>query len=51
MFFGKLKVFILDELMNGLDFSGIWDMCKFICFLVESEGLSVLVFSYLLSEI
>jgi ABC-2 type transport system ATP-binding protein len=48
---GKPKVLILDEPTNGLDPSGIRDMRKFIRFLAESEGLSVLVSSHLLSEI
>lgn len=48
---GKPKVLILDEPTNGLDPSGIRDMRKFIRFLAEEEGLSVLVSSHLLSEI
>lgn len=48
---GKPKVLILDEPTNGLDPSGIRDMRKFIRYLAEEEGLSVLVSSHLLSEI
>lgn len=48
---GKPKVLILDEPTNGLDPSGIREMRKFIRFLAEEEGLSVLVSSHLLSEI
>lgn len=45
------SVLILDEPTNGLDPAGIRDMRKFIRQLAESEGLSVLVSSHLLSEI
>ena len=48
---GNPKVLILDEPTNGLDPSGIRDMRKFIRYLAEEEGLSVLVSSHLLSEI
>ncbi|MED3720952.1 ABC transporter ATP-binding protein [Geobacillus stearothermophilus] len=48
---GKPKVLILDEPTNGLDPSGIREMRAFIRFLAETEGLSVLVSSHLLSEI
>lgn len=48
---GKPKVLILDEPTNGLDPSGIRDMRKFIRYLAEEEGLSVLVSSHLLGEI
>ncbi|MDQ0247040.1 ABC-2 type transport system ATP-binding protein [Bacillus fengqiuensis] len=48
---GKPNVLILDEPTNGLDPSGIREMRKFIRFLAEEEGLSVLVSSHLLSEI
>lgn len=48
---GRPKVLILDEPTNGLDPSGIREMRKFIRFLAEEEGLSVLVSSHLLSEI
>ena len=48
---GHPKVLILDEPTNGLDPSGIRDMRKFIRYLAEEEGLSVLVSSHLLSEI
>ncbi|MGJ7921115.1 ABC transporter ATP-binding protein [Neobacillus sp. LXY-4] len=48
---GHPKVLILDEPTNGLDPSGIRDMRKFIRFLAEEEGLSVLVSSHLLSEV
>jgi ABC-2 type transport system ATP-binding protein len=48
---GKPKVLILDEPTNGLDPVGIREMRKFIRFLAETEGLSVLVSSHLLSEI
>ncbi|MCQ6276832.1 ABC transporter ATP-binding protein [Bacillus sp. V3B] len=45
------KVLILDEPTNGLDPAGIREMRQFIRNLAESEGLSVLVSSHLLSEI
>ncbi|ARP42631.1 putative ABC transporter ATP-binding protein YdbJ [Geobacillus thermodenitrificans] len=48
---GKPKVLILDEPTNGLDPAGIREMRAFIRFLAETEGLSVLVSSHLLSEI
>ncbi|BDG47141.1 ABC transporter ATP-binding protein [Parageobacillus sp. KH3-4] len=48
---GKPKVLILDEPTNGLDPVGIREMREFIRFLAETEGLSVLVSSHLLSEI
>ncbi|BDG35713.1 ABC transporter ATP-binding protein [Saccharococcus caldoxylosilyticus] len=48
---GKPKVLILDEPTNGLDPVGIREMRGFIRFLAETEGLSVLVSSHLLSEI
>jgi ABC-2 type transport system ATP-binding protein len=48
---GKPKVLILDEPTNGLDPAGIREMRQFIRFLAESERLSVLVSSHLLSEI
>ncbi|OQP07218.1 ABC transporter ATP-binding protein [Geobacillus sp. 46C-IIa] len=48
---GKPKVLILDEPTNGLDPAGIREMRSFIRFLAETEGLSVLVSSHLLSEI
>jgi ABC-2 type transport system ATP-binding protein len=48
---GRPKVLILDEPTNGLDPAGIREMRQFIRFLAESEGLSVLVSSHLLSEI
>jgi ABC-2 type transport system ATP-binding protein len=48
---GKPKVLILDEPTNGLDPVGIREMRQFIRFLAETEGLSVLVSSHLLSEI
>jgi len=48
---GKPKLLILDEPTNGLDPSGIREMRKFIRYLAEEEGLSVLVSSHLLSEI
>ncbi|MHC0035578.1 ABC transporter ATP-binding protein [Pseudoneobacillus sp. C159] len=48
---GKPKVLILDEPTNGLDPMGIREMRGFIRFLAESEGLTVLVSSHLLSEI
>ncbi|WP_374720120.1 ABC transporter ATP-binding protein [Parageobacillus toebii] len=48
---GKPKVLILDEPTNGLDPAGIREMREFIRFLAESERLSVLVSSHLLSEI
>ncbi len=48
---GKPRVLILDEPTNGLDPSGIRDMRKFIRYLAEEEGLSVLVSSHLLGEI
>ncbi|PKG25400.1 ABC transporter ATP-binding protein [Niallia nealsonii] len=47
----KPKVLILDEPTNGLDPAGIREMRKFIRYLAEQEGLSVLVSSHLLSEI
>lgn len=48
---GKPKVLILDEPTNGLDPMGIREMRSFIRYLAESEGLTVLVSSHLLSEI
>jgi ABC-2 type transport system ATP-binding protein len=48
---GKPKVLILDEPTNGLDPMGIREMRGFIRYLAESEGLTVLVSSHLLSEI
>ena len=45
------QVLILDEPTNGLDPAGIREMREFIRNLAESEGLSVLVSSHLLSEI
>jgi ABC-2 type transport system ATP-binding protein len=48
---GKPKVLILDEPTNGLDPVGIREMREFIRFLAETEGLSVLVSSHLLSEV
>lgn len=48
---GKPKLLILDEPTNGLDPMGIREMRSFIRFLAESEGLTVLVSSHLLSEI
>ncbi|QPA32614.1 ABC transporter ATP-binding protein [Thermaerobacillus caldiproteolyticus] len=48
---GKPKILILDEPTNGLDPVGIREMREFIRFLAETEGLSVLVSSHLLSEI
>lgn len=48
---GRPKVLILDEPTNGLDPSGIREMRRFIRYLAEQEGLSVLVSSHLLSEI
>lgn len=47
----NLKLLIFDELINGLDLFGIYEMCDFICVLVRNEGISVFVFFYLLSEI
>jgi ABC-2 type transport system ATP-binding protein len=48
---GKPKVLILDEPTNGLDPMGIREMRSFIRYLAETEGLTVLVSSHLLSEI
>ena len=48
---GNPSVLILDEATNGLDPAGIREMREFIRFLAESNGLSVLVSSHLLSEI
>ncbi|TYP79170.1 ABC-2 type transport system ATP-binding protein [Paenibacillus methanolicus] len=48
---GRPKLLILDEPTNGLDPSGIREMREFIRYLAESEGLTVLVSSHLLSEI
>ena len=48
---GNPSVLILDEPTNGLDPAGIREMREFIRFLAESNGLSVLVSSHLLSEI
>lgn len=48
---GRPKVLILDEPTNGLDPMGIREMRGFIRYLAESEGLTVLVSSHLLSEI
>ncbi|HLO13024.1 MAG TPA: ABC transporter ATP-binding protein, partial [Pseudoneobacillus sp.] len=48
---GRPKVLILDEPTNGLDPMGIREMRSFIRFLAETEGLTVLVSSHLLSEI
>jgi ABC-2 type transport system ATP-binding protein len=48
---GNPKVLILDEPTNGLDPAGIREVRKFIRYLAEKEGLSVLVSSHLLSEI
>jgi ABC-2 type transport system ATP-binding protein len=48
---GKPKVLILDEPTNGLDPVGIREMREFIRFLAETERLSVLVSSHLLSEV
>lgn len=45
------KLLILDEPTNGLDPSGIHEMRDFIRALARNEGISVLVFSHLLSEI
>ncbi|WP_428910510.1 ABC transporter ATP-binding protein [Niallia sp. Krafla_26] len=45
------QVLILDEPTNGLDPAGIREMREFIRNLAQSEGLSVLVSSHLLSEI
>lgn len=45
------KLLILDEPTNGLDPSGIHEMRDFIRALARNEGISVLVSSYLLSEI
>jgi ABC-2 type transport system ATP-binding protein len=48
---GKPSLLILDEPTNGLDPMGIREMRSFIRYLAETEGLSVLVSSHLLSEI
>lgn len=48
---GKPQVLILDEPTNGLDPMGIREMRSFIRYLAETEGLTVLVSSHLLSEI
>ncbi|MFC5653443.1 ABC transporter ATP-binding protein [Paenibacillus solisilvae] len=48
---GRPKVLILDEPTNGLDPSGIREMREFIRYLAETEDLTVLVSSHLLSEI
>lgn len=48
---GKPKVLILDEPTNGLDPMGIREMRSFIRYLAETQGLTVLVSSHLLSEI
>jgi ABC-2 type transport system ATP-binding protein len=48
---GKPKLLILDEPTNGLDPMGIREMRSFIRYLAETEGLTVLVSSHLLSEI
>lgn len=51
MFFGNLKLFILDELMNGLDLVGIREFREFIYKFVKEENMSVFILSYLLSEV
>ncbi|CAG9606352.1 ABC transporter ATP-binding protein [Pseudoneobacillus rhizosphaerae] len=48
---GKPSLLILDEPTNGLDPMGIREMRSFIRYLAETEGLTVLVSSHLLSEI
>lgn len=48
---GKPNLLILDEPTNGLDPMGIREMRSFIRYLAETEGLTVLVSSHLLSEI
>lgn len=46
----KPKLLILDEPTNGLDPAGIKDLRDMLRYLVENEGVSVLVSSHLLAE-